>query len=174
MSSIYTKTGDDGTTGLTNGRRLPKQSVRIDTLGNVDELNAALGVLIASATSLKQILEPVQHHLFLLGAELATPGSTYIDHQRIEKLETAIDLLDAKLPPLVHFILPGGSQPAALAHLARTICRRAERNLVRLSQDEQVNSASIIYLNRLSDLLFVVARSLARADGGEIPWNKET
>ena len=173
MSPIYSKTGDDGTTSLADSQRLGKESERIEAIGNVDELNTAIGLVIANAPTLKTVLEPVQHKLFELGAELATPGAEYISQQQVENVETAIDALEHDLQPLKTFILPGGNLPAAQAHQARAICRRAERSLVRLSLGEPVNSTSIIYLNRLSDLLFVAARSLAQSKGEEIPWNKE-
>ena len=173
MPRIYSKTGDDGTTSLAEGQRLGKESTRIETIGNIDELNAVLGVVIASAPELKQVLQPVQSELFELGAELAAPGTENISLKEVHKLESSIDAMERRLPPLKTFILPGGSLPAAHAHQARAICRRAERSLVRLSLGETVNSTSVVYLNRLSDLLFVAARSLAQSEGEEIPWNKE-
>ena len=173
LTRIYTRTGDDGTTGLANGERLAKDSLRVETLGTVDELNSQIGVVLALAPppDLAQPLQMVQHRLFDLGGELALPDSIVIDDLLVDDLEKTLDKLNADLPPLKEFVLPGGSLIAAQCHLARTVCRRAERALLRLSRQETVNSASLKYLNRLSDLLFVMARLLARQDGGkEILW----
>ncbi len=173
---IYTRRGDDGSTGLADGRRLPKDDVRIEAIGTVDELNARIGLLrtCVSAPDTDRLLEGIQHRLFELGAELATPGAERLHEEHTLSLEAALDALDATLPPLREFILPGGSESSARAHLARTGCRQAERGLLRLSRTEPVNSASVKYLNRLSDLLFVLARVLARRDGGgEIVWRKD-
>jgi cob(I)alamin adenosyltransferase len=178
---IYTKTGDCGTTGLFAGPRVDKDHPRIDAYGSVDELNAVLGVVIGqlqlavgdarwgnadpTPEELCQFLTDVQSDLFSMGAELATPdpvkhGMCLLKSQRIEALEQFIDRLDAVLPTLESFILPGGSQPAAMLHLGRTVCRRAERQVVHLSHEPGVHDCSqlVIYLNRLSDLLFVLAR----------------
>ncbi len=173
LTRIYTRSGDDGTTGLADGSRLPKDSPRVAALGTVDELNSQLGVVLALdlPDELTGLLQSIQHRLFDLGGELALPGATVIDDTLIGALEQTIDRLNARLPPLREFVLPGGNLPAAHCHLARTVCRRAERALLRLSRQEAVNSASLRYLNRLSDLLFVLARLLARQNGGaEVLW----
>ena len=175
LTRIYTRTGDDGSTGLAGGRRLPKDHMRIEAIGAVDELNSSIGLLRArplDATN-DRLLQAIQHRLFDLGGELAMPGTELLRETQTTELEQALDRLNADLPALEEFILPGGNEAAARCHLARTICRRAERALLRLSRDEPVNSASSKYLNRLSDLLFVLARVLARQDGGvEITWQK--
>lgn len=176
LSKIYTRTGDDGTTGLGDGSRTQKDSLRVEAYGTVDELNSAIGVLIATLDdeSLSSILLDIQHDLFDLGGELCIPGTSIIGDAQIDRLENELDKLNADLPPLKDFILPGGSLPAAQAHLARTIGRRAERRVISLARQEAVNEAAIRYLNRLSDLLFVLARITARASGvGEILWNHE-
>jgi cob(I)alamin adenosyltransferase len=176
LSKIYTRTGDDGTTGLGDGSRTQKDSLRVEAYGTVDELNSALGVLIAQLedANLCSVLFDVQHDLFDLGGELCIPGMEMIGDRHTERLEKELDRLNADLPPLKDFILPGGSTPAAQAHLARTICRRAERRVIALARHEAVNEPVIRYLNRLSDLLFVVARTIARASGtGEILWDHD-
>ena len=176
LSKIYTRTGDDGTTGLGDGSRTQKDSLRVEAYGTVDELNSAIGVLIATLDdeNLSSILLDIQHDLFDLGGELCIPGTSIIGDAQIDRLEQELDKLNADLPPLKDFILPGGSLPAAQAHLARTIGRRAERRVISLARQEAVNEAAIRYLNRLSDLLFVIARTTARASGvGEILWNHE-
>ncbi len=180
MPKIYTRTGDDGTTGLFGGRRVPKDDLRIETYGTVDELNALLGVARAQSpdADLDAILQTIQEELFLLGADLATP----IDQQnpsvpRMEKertagLERMIDRTEQTLEPLRFFILPGGHPCAAHLHHARTVCRRAERLAVRLAAREPLNPAILPYLNRLSDLLFVLARAANRSAGREeIRWH---
>ncbi len=178
LTRIYTRTGDDGTTGLAGGGRVSKDNARIDAIGDVDELNSLLGVvraLLLPDDPLGGILDALQHRLFDLGGELAMPGQTLLRDRRIECLESWIDELNAALPPLEDFVLPGGNLPAAQCHQARAVCRRAERTLLRLSRVETVNSVALRYLNRLSDLLFVMARTLARRDGGrEVLWQKET
>ena len=176
LSKIYTRTGDDGTTGLGDGSRTQKDSLRVEAYGTVDELNSALGVVIAGTGNedLSSVLLDVQHDLFDLGGELCIPGTELIGDRHIERLERELDRLNAELPPLKDFILPGGSAVAAQAHLARTICRRAERRVISLARHEEVNEPAIRYLNRLSDLMFVVARTLARASGvGEILWDHD-
>lgn len=174
LSKIYTRTGDDGSTGLADGSRVAKSSERMDVIGTVDELNCQLGLLITTLAEDDPFLERlsrIQHHLFDLGGEFAIPGSTVIQAFHIEWLEATLDEWNEDLPPLKNFILPGGSTPAAHAHLARAICRRAERTAVSLSQQDAINPESRNYLNRLSDLLFVAARLLARRDGGqEVLW----
>jgi len=166
---IYTRTGDDGSTGLFGGDRIQKDHLRIEAYGTVDETNSALGLVRAHIEShpkhafLDELLHKIQSVLFVLGADLATPNNAKVEVPRIEQshvdfLEEQIDVLDAQIPQLKHFILPGGSTPASFMHLGRTICRRAERQAVRLSHQDTVNPLSITYLNRLSDFLFVLAR----------------
>jgi len=176
LSRIYTRTGDDGTTGLGDGSRTQKDSMRVEAYGTVDELNSAVGVLIAELDdeATASVLLDVQHDLFDLGGELCMPGTELIGDRHTERVERELDRLNADLPPLKDFILPGGSRSAAQAHLARTICRRAERRVIALARHEAVNEPAIRYLNRLSDLLFVVARTIARASGvGEILWDHD-
>ena len=176
LSRIYTRTGDDGTTGLGDGSRTQKDSRRVEAYGTVDELNSCLGLLIAHLEdeSLSQMLLDVQHDLFDLGGELCVPNMELIADRHIKRLENELDRLNADLPALKDFILPGGSVAAAQAHLARTICRRSERRVITLARHEPVNEPVIRYLNRLSDLLFVIARTVARAKGaGEVLWDHE-
>ena len=176
LSKIYTRTGDDGSTGLADGSRIEKDAGRINTFGDVDELNSLLGLLIANGIDekMKAYLLDIQHVLFDLGGELAIPDSEMVDESRVEYLEQIIDEYNALLPPLKEFILPGGSIPAATCHTARSVCRRAERQLVSLSREMTINKPSLRFLNRLSDLLFVFARTLARDEGGqEIYWQSE-
>jgi cob(I)alamin adenosyltransferase len=179
---IYTKTGDGGETGLFGGERVPKDHHRVVAYGEVDELNAALGLARATDPSDFEdaLLQAIQRSLFTIGAELATPdparlakalGGPPIGETDAKALEQAIDRLDAGLPPLKTFILPGGAPKGAALHLARTVCRRAERGVVRLAREVTVSPAIGIYLNRLSDLLFVLARAAnARAGAGDLPW----
>lgn len=170
LSKIYTRTGDDGTTGLADGSRLSKSALRVEVIGTLDELNCHLGILlglIPSGEECGAVLERVQHHLFDLGGEFAIPGSTYVQSQQVAWLEQSLDHWNTELPPLKNFILPGGSAAAAQCHLARAVCRRAERVVVALGGEEAVNDQARQYLNRLSDLLFVAARRLARHQGGE-------
>ena len=176
LSKIYTRTGDDGTTGLGDGSRTQKDSLRVEAYGTVDELNSAIGVMTTQLDNeaLRSILLDVQHDLFDLGGELCMPGTELIGDRHIDRLEKELDVLNAGLPPLKDFILPGGSPAAAHAHLARTISRRGERRVIALARHEEVNEPAIRYLNRLSDLLFVIARSIARASGtGEILWDHD-
>jgi cob(I)alamin adenosyltransferase len=173
LTKIYTRTGDDGTTGLGDGSRVEKDSVRVETFGTVDELNSIIGLVLASelCDEVRSCLTRTQHELFDLGGELCMPGNTLIPDRYVEQLEADLDGFNSSLPPLKDFILPGGTESAARCHLARTVCRRAERLLVSLSVIENVNSVSLRYLNRLSDLLFVIARLLARSNGGsEVLW----
>ena len=175
LTRIYTRTGDDGSTGLSDGSRVPKDDVRLEAIGAVDELNSALGLLLAESIppTLRATLAPVQHDLLDLGGELSLPGHTLIDPGHIERLERELDRLNAGLPSLQDFVLPGGTRGAAAAHLARTICRRAERRLVTLGRRDVVAPILLKYLNRLSDLLFVAARSLNREAGsGEAIWEQ--
>ena len=163
LSRIYTRTGDDGSTGLGDGSRTPKESARVEAYGTVDETNSVIGMILAVPKLPRAVvtcLTEVQHDLFDLGGELCIPGHRAITAEFVTRLETTLDAFNDKLPPLKEFILPGGGPAAAACHLARTVCRRAERRVVALSELEAVNAADIIYLNRLSDLLFVLARSL--------------
>ncbi len=181
LSRIYTKTGDDGTTGLGDGTRVPKDSARVAAYGTVDELNSAIGMVLAQAdleqnipAPVREALIQVQHDLFDLGGELCIPGMTMIHDADIERLESTLDAFNDDLPMLKEFILPGGGMAAACCHLARTVCRRAEREAVSLARSETVRPEAVRYLNRLSDLLFVLARVLARASGhGEVLWQHE-
>lgn len=176
LSKLYTRTGDTGTTGLADGSRVKKDSPRIEAMGTVDELNSSIGVLLAGMTSaalepLCTALAPVQHRLFDIGGELAIPGVDIIETADVTELEQIIDRFNAELAPLKEFILPGGSLSIAQAHLARSICRRAERRYLTLAAEEKINTQALAYLNRLSDLLFVVARSIARMDDTpEVMW----
>ena len=175
LSKIYTRTGDAGTTGLGDGQRVPKNSLRIDALGEVDEANAVIGVLLCEdlPDDVRSLLTDVQHDLFDLGGEVCIPGMSMISGKQVEHLENELDRLNEPLPPLKDFILPGGTRAAALAHHARTVCRRAERALVALAQEEKVNDGPRQYLNRLSDLLFVLGRVLNRAGGrDDVLWQK--
>ncbi|WP_282247871.1 cob(I)yrinic acid a,c-diamide adenosyltransferase [Stenotrophomonas sp. PS02300] len=173
LSRIYTRTGDDGSTGLGDGSRVAKDAARVNAFGSVDEANSALGVLLAVALpdDVRALLTTVQHQLFDLGGELCIPGHAAIQAGDVEALERQLDHYNAGLPALKEFILPGGGEAAARCHLARTIVRRAERETVTLARQEPVRAEALHYLNRLSDLLFVLARVLARADGhGEVLW----
>jgi cob(I)alamin adenosyltransferase len=167
LSRIYTRTGDDGSTGLGDGKRVAKDDPRVEAIGAVDELNSALGLLAAESLppEIRQSIVDIQHELFDLGGELSMPGRSVLMATQVERLEHQLDQLNEPLPPLKEFILPGGSRAAALAHFARTVCRRAERRVIALAHVETVNPATLHYLNRLSDLLFVVARALNRAEG---------
>ena len=177
LSKIYTRTGDDGTTGLGDGSRADKDSLRVEAYGTVDEANSAIGMVLASETlpeDIRQFLTEVQHDLFELGGELCIPGHAAIQDDFIERLETELDRLNDDLPALKDFILPGGGPAAAACHLARTIVRRAERRVSSLKKVEVVRDEALRYLNRLSDLLFVIARVLARAESGqEVIWNRQ-
>lgn len=177
LSKIYTRTGDDGSTGLGDGSRVSKDSLRVDAFGTVDEANSAIGVVLANPAvpgNVRGILTEVQHDLFELGGELCIPGHSAITAAFIERLENELDTLNADLPALEEFILPGGGPAAAACHLARTIVRRAERVTTTLAGEETVRPEVLRYLNRLSDLLFVVARVLARAESGqEVLWNRD-
>ncbi len=175
LSKIYTRTGDAGTTGLGDGKRVSKDSLRIHSLGEVDELNAVIGLLLCESLpdDVRTLLTDIQNDLFDLGGEVCIPGMSMITERQVDGLERELDRLNAPLPPLKEFILPGGTRPAALAHHARTVCRRAERMLVALAKDEAVNDGPRQYLNRLSDLLFVLGRALNRAGGrGDVLWQK--
>ena len=176
LSKIYTRTGDDGSTGLGDGARVSKDSARVTAYGTVDEANSAIGIVLACEVPepIRNVLVAVQHQLFDLGGELCIPGHSAIFDADIQALEDTLDRFNADLPPLKDFILPGGGMAAAQAHLARTICRRAEREVVTLSHHDAVRPEAIRYLNRLSDLLFVLCRVLARESGhGEVLWRHD-
>jgi cob(I)alamin adenosyltransferase len=175
LSKIYTRTGDAGETGLGDGSRVPKASPRISALGEIDELNSTIGVLLAEEvpSEVRAVLEDVQHDLFDLGGDVSIPGRESMTKPQIERLERLLDEFNASLPRLKEFILPGGARAAALAHLARTVCRRAERALVSLGGSETVSDLARVYLNRLSDLLFVIGRVLNRAAGrSDVLWQQ--
>jgi cob(I)alamin adenosyltransferase len=177
LSKIYTRTGDDGTTGLADGARVDKCDARIEAGGTVDELNSLIGAILAEAGIDADVggpLRRIQHELFEAGAELALPGYRKITTEYVERLEQELDALNADLPPLREFILPGGNRAAALCHVARAVCRRAERRAWAVAKEHALNPDLLRYLNRLSDLLFVVARCLGRrGGGGEIMWRRE-
>jgi cob(I)alamin adenosyltransferase len=173
LSKITTRTGDTGDTGLGDGARVPKDSARIAALGDIDELNSTIGLLLSEQIppEVRAVLEQVQHDLFDLGGEVSIPGHSLLTEQQVESLERSVEEWNSALSPLKEFILPGGSRAAAAAHLARTVCRRAERTLVALGRHEPVGEPARRYLNRLSDLLFVAGRSLNRAaGGGDVQW----
>jgi cob(I)alamin adenosyltransferase len=177
VSKVYTRTGDDGSTGLGDGNRIAKNALRVEVMGSADELNCHIGMLVElldSDDSLVEILRRIQHHLFDLGGEFAIPGTTVINKDHIHWLESVLDQHNENLPYLKNFILPGGTPAAAQCHLARSVCRRAERVVVALGNEESINTLSRHYLNRLSDLLFVLARVLARReDSEEILWDQK-
>ena len=182
IGKIYTKTGDDGTTGLVGGQRIAKDALRVEAYGDVDELNSVLGIIRTDAANQKLVglsekLQKIQNQLFDLGCELATPAnsdwkhSSQIESEQVQQLEKWIDEISSTLPELRSFVLPGGTELNAFLHLARTVCRRAERKVVRLSKSEKLRSEAIVYLNRLSDLLFAMARQDAlRVGGKEFLW----
>ena len=175
LTQIATRTGDDGTTGLGDGTRVPKDNLRVQAMGDVDELNSLLGLLISTGLpeDISRLLTEIQHALFDLGGELSMPGYTFVRESYVQALEQAIDDYNASLPALKEFILPGGNAAACQCQLARAVCRRAERRVIELARTEPVNPQTAIYLNRLSDLLFVLARTLARQEGGqEVYWEK--
>ena len=176
LSKIYTRTGDDGSTGLGDGSRVPKDDPRVEAYGTVDELNSVLGLVLAESlpTGVPDCLTRIQHELLDLGGELCIPGHTAITAVQVSRLEGELDGFNADLPPLKEFILPGGGRAAAACHLARTVCRRAERRGWTLNRASPLNPEALRYLNRLSDLLFVLSRVLARSDkGGEVLWKHE-
>ena len=173
LTTIATRTGDDGTTGLGDGTRTRKDALRVAAMGDVDELNSSLGVLLTEALpdEVRADLVDIQHDLFDLGGELCIPGYTMIQPAQVARLDARLAHYNATLPRLAEFVLPGGTRTAALAHVSRTVCRRAERAVVALGAAETVNAAPRQYLNRLSDLLFVLARTLNRAAGGsDVQW----
>jgi cob(I)alamin adenosyltransferase len=176
LSKIATRTGDAGETGLGDGSRVPKDSARVQALGDIDELNSALGVLLAEdvPAALREAFSEVQHDLFDLGGEVSIPGHTLLADERVAALDALLEAWIADLPALKEFILPGGSRAAAAAHLARTVCRRAERSVVALGRAENVSATARRYLNRLSDLLFVAGRVLNRHAGrGDAQWRRQ-
>jgi len=172
LSRIYTKTGDDGSTALGDGSRVPKDHPRVAAYGSVDELNSTLGLLLTADPPERPLLESIQNDLFDVGADLCVPGEAgerlRIKPGQATRLEHAIDRLNAGLAPLTSFVLPGGSPAAAWSHLARTVCRRAERDVITLARGEEVNPQVVIYLNRLSDLLFVLGRIYN--NGNDVLW----
>jgi cob(I)alamin adenosyltransferase len=174
LSKIYTRTGDDGSTGLGDGARVSKESLRVEAYGSVDETNSAVGVVLAVPTlpqAVRRCLTEVQHDLFDLGGELCIPGHRMVTAAYVDRLETELDGFNDPLPPLKDFILPGGGAAAAACHVARAVCRRAERRCWSLARVEEIAPDALKYLNRLSDLLFVIARVLAREESGsEVLW----
>lgn len=180
LTQIATRTGDDGTTGLGDGTRVPKDHLRISAMGDVDELNSGLGVLLAEPlpADVRDLLVVIQHELFNLGGELSIPGFELLKADAVARLDEALAHYNEKLPRLQEFILPAGTRSAALAHVARTVARRAERAVVALAATEPVKAAPRQYLNRLSDLMFVLARTLNRANldglgGDDVYWRSE-
>lgn len=175
LSKIVTRTGDTGTTGLGDGSRTTKDSLRIDAIGEVDELNSSLGLLLCEElpARVRAALLDIQHDLFDLGGELCLPGMAIMKDAQVARLEELVEEFNRDLPMLKEFILPGGTRPAAIAHLCRTICRRAERSMVRLNTAEPLSDAARRFINRLSDLLFILGRLLNRAGGrGDVLWQK--
>lgn len=176
LSKIATRTGDDGSTGLGDGSRTGKDSARIQAIGEVDELNAQLGMLLCETLpdAMREELLSIQHDLFDLGGELCIPGHRMISEEQVKRLDVLLEKYNADLPPLKDFVLPGGSRAASAAHVCRTVCRRAERSTVHLSKAESVHALVLQYLNRLSDLLFVLSRVLNRHTGcGDVIWEKD-
>ena len=180
LSQIATRTGDDGTTGLGDGSRVPKDHLRVAAMGDVDELNSGLGVLLAEPlpADVRELLVVIQHELFNLGGELCIPGYSLLKQDAVLRLDEALAHYNSALPRLAEFILPAGTRSAALAHVSRTVARRAERAVVALAAQDVVNEAPRQYLNRLSDLLFVLARVLNRANldglgGDDVYWRSE-
>jgi len=176
LSKITTRTGDAGDTGLGDGSRVSKDHPRVRALGELDELNSAIGLLLAEElpAEVVELLREVQHDLFDLGGEVSIPGHAMLGDAQVARLDAAIEQWNAELPPLKEFILPGGTRPAALAHLARTVCRRAERSVVALGEREKVSDPARHYLNRLSDALFIAGRRLNRHAGrGDVQWRHE-
>src|SRR5437762_14367294 len=176
LSKIVTRAGDAGTTGLGDGTRIAKDSARVHAIGTIDELNSTLGVLLAETLpdAIAACLTDIQHDLFDLGGELSIPGYAAVTDDHVARLEDAVLRFNAELGPLKDFVLPGGSRAAALAHVARTVCRRAERTVIALALTENVAMPARIYLNRLSDLLFVLSRTLNRAAGRpDVLWRKD-
>lgn len=176
LTKVYTRTGDQGTTGLADGSRVAKNDPRVHCMGEIDELNACIGLALSQLEDgpAQQVLFTIQHDLFDIGAELCQPGKQLITEEYVSGLETSADDFNAGLSELKEFILPGGSQVVASLHLARTVCRRVERALVELNDQEPINQVTCRYINRLSDLLFIVSRAQAQGDGsGEVYWNSK-
>jgi cob(I)alamin adenosyltransferase len=176
LSKIYTKTGDSGTTGLGDGSRISKDSLRINAIGEIDELNCNLGLLLNHKLreDMRLLIFDIQHDLFDIGGELSIPNSRFITEDAVTKIESAIDLYNEELPPLKEFILPGGSPSASAAHVCRAICRRVERVVFKANPVDSINPYLISYINRLSDFLFVAARILSRDSGtGEVMWQRK-
>ncbi|VAX10410.1 ATP:Cob(I)alamin adenosyltransferase [hydrothermal vent metagenome] len=176
LSKIYTRTGDKGETGLGDGSRVAKDCLRVEAFGTVDELNSVIGMILAHSLpeNIRSCLENIQHDLFDLGGELCVPGYKILQIDDTSQLEDLLDTFNADLPALKEFILPAGGHATSHCHLARSICRRAERRTISLAKETDINPATIIYLNRLSDLLFVIARVLARVENGkEILWKRK-
>lgn len=176
LTAIVTRTGDQGSTGMADGSRRAKDDARVHSLGEVDELNAMIGVTLSFADTdqISQVLTLVQHDLFDIGAELCQPGKSLIQVQHVDAIESAVKQFNESLPPLKEFILPGGSQTIAFLHLARTVCRRVERSLVSLGAIEPLNPVTIQYMNRLSDLFFILARYVANQNQGvEVYWQSK-
>ncbi len=175
LTRIYTKTGDTGKTSLSDGTRVEKFNARIEGIGNIDELNSVIGLILTEAlsNSVQKILKEIQHHLFDIGGELSIPNHIKINEKKIKYLEKNLDIMNNSLPPLKEFILPGGSKAAAFCHQARTVCRRTERYLYKLNQTNKVNENTLKYINRLSDFLFVLARFINKSNNIEdILWQK--
>ena len=174
LSKIYTRTGDGGTTGLGDGSRVDKDAARVHAMGEVDELNCAIGAILVHPLDddMRACLLDVQHALFDIGGELSIPGAAFVGDAWVDGLERHLDVFNEPLPPLKEFILPGGGPAAVACQTARAVCRRAERRLVEAARAEEVSATSRRYLNRLSDLLFVLARVLARRGEGEVLWEK--
>lgn len=173
LSTITTRTGDDGTTGLGDGSRIDKDAWRVHALGDIDELNAHIGLLRCNSIppEIQTLLQTIQQDLFDLGGELCIPGFTLLKDDQVKRLDQAIEHYNSRLPRLEEFILPGGTLAAAQAHICRTVCRRAERTLISLGKTETVRAAPRLYINRLSDLLFILAR-IVNQDHGETLWQK--
>lgn len=174
LSKIYTRTGDKGTTGLSDGSRVAKDSIRINAIGSVDELNSVIGLVISGNADedSNALLTEIQHKLFNVGGELSLPGHALIEEKDVTWLENQLDRLNENLEPLKDFILPGGTRAASYCHLARSICRRAERDLITLGHQEDVSPVIMQYLNRLSDLLFVLARHINKLENHpDVLWN---
>ena len=177
LSKIYTKSGDDGTTGLGDGTRVKKDSLRVEAYGTIDEANSVIGIILSSdvlSEKIRHCLTTIQHDLFELSSELCIPGHKIIQQSFIDRLEKDLDEFNGTLPALKEFILPGGNEPATYTHLARTIVRRAERRIISLNGKEEVRDEILSYVNRLSDLLFVIARVIARSnEQKEVLWNRD-
>jgi cob(I)alamin adenosyltransferase len=176
LSAIVTRTGDEGSTGMADGSRRAKDDIRVHCLGEVDELNAVIGIALSAIEDEQtlKILTLVQHDLFDIGAELCQPGKSLIQAKHVDAIESAVETFNETLPPLKEFILPAGSQATVFLHLARTVCRRVERSLVTLKKEENLNSITTQYINRLSDLLFILARSVSIQNAGkEVYWQSK-